>query len=148
DHERGHHQQEEGDRDLHALNGRVQIRADVRDHHVHVRARETADELRECQRYEHLPQFSACCRHATPQSRCRRLRDSSREPFGLSKRRSRSTAAAMSARCVNACGKLPTWLPVESISSEYRPRWLAYVSIFANVSRASSIRPERASAST
>ena len=46
DHQRRHHQQEDGDDGLHALDGRVQVRADVGDHHVHVRAREAADELR------------------------------------------------------------------------------------------------------
>jgi hypothetical protein len=35
---------------LHALDGRVEVIADVGDHHVHVRARETADELRQRKR--------------------------------------------------------------------------------------------------
>ena len=57
-------------------------------------------------------------------------------------------AALISARCVNACGKLPSCSPVGPISSEYNPRWLAYVSIFSNARRASSSRPARVSAST
>jgi hypothetical protein len=40
-----HDQQEQGDRRLHTQHGRVQVLGDVVDHHVHVRARETADEL-------------------------------------------------------------------------------------------------------
>ena len=36
DHERRHDQQEDGDRDLHALHRGVQVLADVVDHHVHV----------------------------------------------------------------------------------------------------------------
>ncbi len=50
DHQRRHHQQEDRDRGLHALDGGVQVMADVVDHHVHVRARETADELGERER--------------------------------------------------------------------------------------------------
>ena len=46
DHERRHDEQEQRDRDLHALHRRVEVVADVGDHHVHVRAREAADELR------------------------------------------------------------------------------------------------------
>src|SRR5215211_602965 len=61
---------------------------------------------------------------------------------------SRLYAALISARWVNACGKLPSSSPVGPISSEYRPRWFAYVSIFSNARRASSSRPERVSAST
>ena len=53
---RRHHEQEDRDRDLHALHGRVEVLADVGDHHVHVRAREAADELREGERDEDLPQ--------------------------------------------------------------------------------------------
>jgi Uncharacterized protein conserved in bacteria (DUF2252) len=37
----------------------------------------------------------------------------------------RVIAALISDRCVNACGKLPSCSPVDPISSEYRPRWLA-----------------------
>ena len=55
DHQDGHDQQEQRDRGLHALDGRVQVIADVRDHHVHVRAREAADELRERERKDQLP---------------------------------------------------------------------------------------------
>jgi hypothetical protein len=44
DHQDRHDQQEQRDRRLHTLHGRVQILGDVADHHVHVRARETADE--------------------------------------------------------------------------------------------------------
>ena len=47
DHQRRHDQQEDRYRDLHTLDGGVQILADVVDHHVHVRAGEAADELRE-----------------------------------------------------------------------------------------------------
>src|SRR6185437_7857494 len=54
--------------------------------------------------------------------------------------RSRLYAALISARCVNACGKLPSASPWIPVSSEYRPRWFAYVSIFSNASRASSRR--------
>ena len=50
DHERRHDEQEDGDGDLHAMHRRVQIVADVGDHHVHVRAREAADELGEGER--------------------------------------------------------------------------------------------------
>ena len=50
DHQHGHDQQEQRDRGLHALHVRVQIVADVVDHHVHVRAREAADELRKRER--------------------------------------------------------------------------------------------------
>lgn len=39
--------------------------------------------------------------------------------------RSRQLAALMSARCVRAWGKLPACSPLESISSAYKPRWLA-----------------------
>jgi hypothetical protein len=56
DHEGGHHQQEQGDRDLYALHGRVEVCADVGDHDVHVRAGEAADELCERERNEDLPQ--------------------------------------------------------------------------------------------
>ena len=59
-HERRHHQQEHRDRDLHALHRRVQVLADVGDHHVHVRAREAADELRERERNEDLAQRRRC----------------------------------------------------------------------------------------
>jgi hypothetical protein len=55
-HEGGHHQQEQGDRDLYALHGRIEVRADVGDHDVHVRAGEAADELRKRERNEDLPQ--------------------------------------------------------------------------------------------
>jgi hypothetical protein len=47
DHEDRHDQQEQRDRELDALNRRVEVLADVVDHHVHVRASETADELSE-----------------------------------------------------------------------------------------------------
>ena len=50
DHQRGHDQQEDRDRDLNALDGRVQVLAHVVDHHVHVRAGEAADELGEGKR--------------------------------------------------------------------------------------------------
>ena len=50
DHQRRHHQQEDRDRDLHALHRGVQVLADVVDHHVHVRAGEAADELGQGQR--------------------------------------------------------------------------------------------------
>src|SRR6185437_5101348 len=56
DHQRGHHQQEQGDADLDALDVGVQVVADVVDHDVHVRARETTDELGQGQRHQHLPQ--------------------------------------------------------------------------------------------
>ena len=39
--------------------------------------------------------------------------------------RSRLVAAGISARCVNACGKLPSASPEGPISSAYSPRWLA-----------------------
>jgi hypothetical protein len=42
DHESGHDQQEQGDADLHPLDGRVEVVADVVDHDVHVRTREAA----------------------------------------------------------------------------------------------------------
>ena len=58
DHEDGHDQQEQRDRGLDALDGRVQVIADVRDHHVHVRAREAADELGEGQRKDEAPRRS------------------------------------------------------------------------------------------
>ena len=64
DHEGGHHQQEHGDRDLYALHGRVEVLADVGDHHVHVRAGEAADELRERERNENLPQSARRPSHA------------------------------------------------------------------------------------
>ena len=54
---------------------------------------------------------------------------------------SRVMAASMSARWVKACGKLPSCRPVGPISSENRPRWLAYVIIFSNTSRACSSPP-------
>ena len=38
---------------------------------------------------------------------------------------SRLYAALISARCVKACGKLPSSSPVGPISSEYSPRWFA-----------------------
>src|SRR5215472_2233217 len=68
--------------------------------------------------------------------------------FALSSSRLRLIAALISDRCVKACGKLPSCPPVESISSENRPRWLPYVNIFSNVSTASSSRPALARAST
>ena len=52
DHQRRHHQQEDRDRDLHALHRGVQVRADVVDHHVHVRPGEAADELGQGQRHQ------------------------------------------------------------------------------------------------
>jgi hypothetical protein len=52
DHQRGHHQQEGGDGELDAVHRGVQVPAHVVDHHVHVRARETADELRQRERTE------------------------------------------------------------------------------------------------
>jgi hypothetical protein len=55
DHQDGHDQQEEGDRRLDALDGRVKIGADVVDHHVHVRAGEAADELGERERQDQPP---------------------------------------------------------------------------------------------
>ena len=55
-HQGGHHEQEDGDRDLDPLHGGVQVLADVGEHHVHVRAREAADELRESERNENLAQ--------------------------------------------------------------------------------------------
>ena len=58
DHQRRHDQQEHGDDGLHPLDGRVQVLADVGDHHVHVRAGEAADELGERQRHERLAQRS------------------------------------------------------------------------------------------
>jgi hypothetical protein len=51
-HQRRHHQQEQGDRHLHSLDGGVQVLADVVDHHVHVRAGEAADELRQGEGHE------------------------------------------------------------------------------------------------
>src|SRR5262249_33223057 len=54
DPERGHHPQEERDRDLPTLDRRVEVLADVVDHHVHVRAREAANELRERERNQDL----------------------------------------------------------------------------------------------
>ena len=59
DHQGRHHQQEQGDRDLHALDGGVQVGADVVDHHVHVGAGEAADELCQRQRHEHAPKTVA-----------------------------------------------------------------------------------------
>ena len=50
DHEDRHDQQEQRDRRLDALDRRIQVLRDVVDHHVHVRAREAADELRERKR--------------------------------------------------------------------------------------------------
>jgi hypothetical protein len=38
-------------------------------------------------------------------------------------------------RWVNACGKLPICTPLRVISSEYRPTWFAWVSIFSKTSR-------------
>ena len=55
DHQDRHDQQEQRDRGLDALDGRVQVVADVADHHVHVRAGEAADELRECERKDQPP---------------------------------------------------------------------------------------------
>ena len=47
-------------------------------------------------------------------------------PAARRSRRSFSVmAASISARWVNAWGKLPICSPVGAISSEYRPRWLA-----------------------
>ena len=56
DHERRHDQQEDRDRELHALHGRVQVLADVVDHDVHVRAGEAADELGEREGNQHPAQ--------------------------------------------------------------------------------------------
>jgi hypothetical protein len=56
DHEGGHDQEKQGNADLHRLDGGVQVGLDVVDHDVHVRAGETADELRQRQRHQHLPQ--------------------------------------------------------------------------------------------
>src|SRR4029077_2088145 len=56
DHQRGHHQQEQGDADLDALDVGVQVMADVVDHDVHVRPGEAADELGQGQRHQHLLQ--------------------------------------------------------------------------------------------
>ena len=63
DHEDRHDQQEQGDRRLHSCHGRVEIGRDVVDHHVHVRAREAADELSEGERQqESAPRDSRACR--------------------------------------------------------------------------------------
>ena len=63
DHEDRHDQQEQGDRRLHTLHGRVQVLGDVVDHHVHVRARETADELGKRERsQESAPRDDRACR--------------------------------------------------------------------------------------
>jgi hypothetical protein len=43
----------------------------------------------------------------------------------ISRRRLRSYAALISARCVSACGKLPRCSPRGPSCSAYRPRWLA-----------------------
>ncbi len=56
DHEGGHYQQEQRDGDLDTLDRGIQVVADVGDHHVHVRAGKTADELRERQGHEHFPE--------------------------------------------------------------------------------------------
>jgi hypothetical protein len=55
DHEDGHDQQEQGDRGLHPGHRGVEVVRDVVDHHVHVRAREAADELRERERSQEPP---------------------------------------------------------------------------------------------
>ena len=47
------------------------------------------------------------------------------EPVDESSAVSRTSAASMRARWVNACGKLPICSPVAAISSENSPRWLA-----------------------
>jgi hypothetical protein len=63
DHQRGHDQQEDGDRDLDALDGGVQVLAHVVDHHIHVGTGEAADELRQGERNQYLPQrgrWSSC----------------------------------------------------------------------------------------
>jgi hypothetical protein len=83
DHQRSHHQQESRDRDLDTLHRGVKVFADVGDHDVHVRAREAADELRQGERNEDLPQgtrrppFGGASRHVgfTPRSQ-----DSARDP--------------------------------------------------------------------
>jgi hypothetical protein len=56
DHQCRHHQQEDRDRDLDALNGGVQVLTHVGDHHVHVRAGKAANKLRERQWREHSSQ--------------------------------------------------------------------------------------------
>ena len=49
-----------------------------------------------------------------------RLRQSARP----ARARSRLKAALISARCVNACGKLPRASPLGPVCSAYSPRWL------------------------
>src|SRR6185369_17598629 len=124
DHQDRHDQQEQRDRRLDALDGGVQVLADVVDHHVHVRAREAADELSECQRREDLARaHAAACVIAR--------------------------AARISVRWLNACGKLPTWRPwATSYSSASRPRSFVKPSSRSNSARASSTRPLSASALT
>ena len=55
DHQDRHDQQEQSDRGLDALHRRVEVVADVGDHHVHVRAGEAADELGERERKDQPP---------------------------------------------------------------------------------------------
>lgn len=65
----------------------------------------------------------------------------------LSRLRSSWEAALIKARCVSPCEKLPNASPVVAISSENNPTWFAYSSILSKMSRPSSTRPARASAS-
>src|SRR5205814_3190 len=59
---------------LHPVHGRIQVVTDVSDHHVHVRAREAADELRERERNKNPPQrtgrpsYADILNHATSSS--------------------------------------------------------------------------------
>ena len=74
DHQDRHDQQEQGDRRLHTLHGRVQVLGDVVDHHVHVRARETADELGKRERgQESAPRDDRACRCEIPAQRAARF---------------------------------------------------------------------------
>ena len=54
-------------------------------------------------------------------------------------------AVMISARCENACGKLPIWrCSLGSYSSESRPRWLRSPSRRSNSASASPSRPAKA----
>ncbi len=75
DHEGRHHQQEQRDRDLHALDRGVQVLADVIDHDVHVRTGEATDELRQSEGQQHAAQCGGhplrrrCVSHGSPAHR-------------------------------------------------------------------------------
>ena len=68
DHQHRHDQQEQRDRRLHPLHIRVQVVADVVDHHVHIRTREAANELSKRERSdERARRFNpGRCRRSLP----------------------------------------------------------------------------------